>query len=166
MVSAVLIGFLGLAGAQMQSPAVWGGSPGDIHRGLVQSMPYATGSPLFHDNFSPYDYNYYHERRHRVNFRREEQERQKRLQWEGVEKANALWASEFKRSQQGSLPDNPTGPYGVVGRPNTPIVTYTAPTYYPEDMMDPTGTGLSVEVPPRVGPQFEASPQMMPPPFR
>ena len=105
------------------------GTPGDHHRHLIQSMPYAKGHSLFHDNFSPYDYNYYHERRHRVNFLVEQQESQKRLHWEGQERQKAAQAWEQQHLTQAALPHDPTN-----AAPNTPSIgsTYEAPRGYPE----------------------------------
>merc|ERR1712046_22474 len=156
--------------AQQPVQPLEGGHPGDIHRSLVHATPYATGTPLFHDNFSPYDYNYYHERRHRVNVLRDEQERRRQLQWEGIEKANAQYAWNVKRQQQGLLPDNAQSPYASANLPpRSMVVTYTAPEHFPENLNDPAEHGLRVDVPaapnaftPVGAPQFVSHPHMMP----
>lgn len=132
-----------------QTPA-----PGEIQRGLgYQAQPYATGAPLFHDNFSPYDYNYNFERRHRQNVWKEEQERQRQLQWEGLEQQKSSWAYAWKQ-RQGYLPNgapqaasaSPLGsPLGHADPADAIKVSYAAPLYYPEDY---SKSGLHVDYPP------------------
>jgi len=116
----------------------------DLQRRQVEQLPYEKGHALFHDNFSPYDYNYYHERRHRINFVLEKQQAQKRLQWEGVEKQGARFAWEQKKQTQGHLPNSPTNPsYGASSTANPQAtITYDAPPGYPEQF---STHGLLVE---------------------
>ena len=145
MFSALLVGFLGTAGADQWHQHPVPTRPGDLHRGVVESYDYAKGTPLFHDNFSPYDYNYYHERRHRITVLQEQQKMLKQREWEGKEKSNAKAAFDYKKQNQGGLSENPTSPYGSSpNNRNMPTVSYTAPDHYPDDYQQ---SGLSVQYP-------------------
>lgn len=149
-----IVGFCGLTSANanwVHDPNAQGQvlthSQGHVPGGPkpVASLPYTKGPALFHDNFSPYDYNYYHERRHRAIFHKDSAERQKMLEWEGIEKINANWAGEYKKLSGGSVSSGDAADANAARKKLT--VTYESPLAYPESHHPMDAHGLKITPP-------------------
>lgn len=145
MVSTAFLAFLGMASAaDMWQPLVEQSS-GSL--GNAASMPYSRGDTLYHDNFSPYDYNYHQERKHRILHQADVAYAQKRIQWESEEKERANFAWNQKKQNLNQLPNGPTNSNSMSIRTPEALIHYAAPLEFP-DSFESHGLQITPVAPP------------------